>query len=220
MAEQVKRRRAKQPTPQQARIEAARGRHPYDRLDEETLRQIEQFRVLSFHLEKHKIDIDIRPLAPLMRDPDAKTRDRLYTQLDESPPDSLEARRYILGLLMERDPRVPSLAKPLLRKELQMDGYGHGEMAGRPGAAQRARWYKSQYPDATPREIARYLDIDHSTVGRWARAGLFTDFKELAQRAREYRSEHPDASSGKVADYLGLRRAIYEALVKEGLFEK
>jgi len=182
MAGQIKRRAkstsrpAKQPTPQDARIEAARGRHPYDRLDPQTLYEIEQFRVLSYYVQKHRADIDIWPLASLIRAPDTETCDRLITQLRDTRLPAVH-RRYSLGLLIERDPRIPLLLKPLVRRELQVDCYGRREI-GPPGAAQRALWYRSQHPDASWREIARYLGLDHRTVRRWVEAGLFRDLEE------------------------------------------
>jgi hypothetical protein len=191
MAGQVKRRRAKQPTPQQTRIEAARGRHPYDRLDEETLYRIEQFRVLSYHVQRHVSQggnpIDIWPLAPPTPAPDERSQlakdaqaldwvadaeicDRLISQLRETRLPDVH-RRYVLGLLIER--YLPPDLKPLLRKELQMDCYGRTEI-GAPGAVEKARWYMSQHPDAGQREIARFAGVDHHTVGRWEKE-LFAD---------------------------------------------
>jgi hypothetical protein len=157
-----------------ARIAAARGRHPYDQIDPQTLYQIEQFRVLSFWAQKY--GLDIWAFAPLTREPNTETCDRLMAQLRDTRLPAVH-HRYLLGLLMERDPRVPPLLKPLLRKELKLDRYGRRDI-GKPGVVERALWYRSQHPDASWREIARYLDLDHRTVRRWVEAGLFVDLEK------------------------------------------
>jgi len=158
---------------QDTRIAAARGRHPYDQIDPQTLYQIEQFRVLSFWAQKY--GLDIWAFAALTPEPNAETCDRLMAQLRDSRLPAVH-RRYLLGLLMERDPRTAPLAKPLLRKELQLDRYGRREI-GQPGAVEKALWYRSRHPDASTREIAGYLkrvgyrNADHGTVARWQREG-------------------------------------------------
>jgi hypothetical protein len=160
---------------ERTRIAGAKERHPFNNTDPLSLLRLFQFVLVYNRAQTAGFPTDsiLRATCPIF-EPDARSCDLLAAELLLGGHRLLAVdRSFLFGRVIECDPRVGVSLKRLARVLLKLDSYGNREIRKKPAAHDLARWYRSQYPDASLREISRFLGLDHTTVARWDREGVF-----------------------------------------------